>query len=115
MVAPKDQTEKMDKIRVIYHIKCDNCEMDYIRETERRARDTFLEHRRKCMIEKSPMAHHVHYNNHSINHQNHEIVDRDWHRRGIKETIYIRVRIPTLNRNQRQPSPDQHLEQSLGR
>ncbi len=35
MVAPKDQTEKMDKIRVIYHIKCDNCEMDYIRDRKK--------------------------------------------------------------------------------
>ncbi len=34
MVAPKDKTEKMDKFGVIYHIKCGNCEMDYIGETE---------------------------------------------------------------------------------
>ncbi len=49
MVAPKDKTEEMDKIGVIYHIKCDNCEMDYVGETERRDRDRFPEHHRKCM------------------------------------------------------------------
>ncbi len=89
IVAPNDKTEKMDKIRVIYHIKRHNYEMDYIRKTERRARDRFPEHHHKCIIEKSPMAHHVHYNNHSISNQNCEIVDResDWHRRSIKEAI----------------------------
>ncbi len=49
MVVAKDKTEKMDKVSVIYHIKCDNYEMDYIGETERRARDRFPEH-----LEQSP-------------------------------------------------------------
>ncbi len=62
--------------------------MDYIGETERRARDRFPEHHHKYMIEKSRMVHHVHYNNHNINHQICEIVGREsnWHRRGIKDT-----------------------------
>ncbi len=77
MVAAKDKTEKMDKIRVIYHIKCDNGEMNYIRETERRDEERFPEHHCKCMVIQSPIAHHVHYNNHSISNQNCEIVDRE--------------------------------------
>ncbi len=104
MVAPKDKTEKMDKIGLIYHIniKYDNCEMDYIGETERRAIDKFPEHHCKCMIGKSQMANCVHYNNHSISHQTCEIVEResDWYRRGIKDAIYTIARTPTLNRDQ---------------
>ncbi len=56
----------MDTIGGIYHVKCDNCEMDSIRVTERSASDRFPENHRKCMIEKPPIAHHVCYNNHII-------------------------------------------------
>ncbi len=76
--------------------------MDYIGETEKRARDRFAEHHRKCMIEKSSMAHQAHYNNQSISNQNYEIIDREseCHRRVIKQAIYIsKARTPPENRD----------------
>lgn len=98
IVASKDKAHKMDKIRVIYCVKCDNCDIHYIREMERRATNRF----HKCMVTKLPMAHHVHHYNHSISHQKCELLDREsnWHRRGIKETINIWARTPLLNSDQ---------------
>ena len=107
LVHPKDKPDKKDICGPIYHIKCSGnsdqeCNKDYIGETERNLRARFLEHRRPSSTS-SEVSRHIHDGTpgHGISMENVKILDREpsWFERGVKEAIYIRALKPELNRD----------------
>ena len=101
LVKPKDKTDKMNQAGIIYHIKCDDCESDYIGESERMAKERLPEHRRKSSVTKSSMAEHIVSHKHRLDISKYKQLDTelDYFKRGIKEAIYIRKHKPSLNRD----------------
>ena len=98
LVNPKDRDDKMDKSGVIYRIKCSDCDDDYVGEAGRIFRDRFKEH---CKP-KSPIYHHHELSGHPLpTSDNVEIIGRENNNfaRVIKESLFIRVNDPPLNRN----------------
>ena len=97
MVAPKDKTDKLDKSGVVYKIDCQDCDQNYVGETERNLRKRMTEHKR----ESSPVGAHLHSHHHSFEADNISVLDRDsrWFQRGVKEAIHIAATSPTLNRD----------------
>ena len=107
LVQPKDKTDKGEISGPIYHIKCeghdkDQCDHDYIGETERTLKARFMEHRRPSSST-SEVSRHIHSENphHSVSLETVRILDREpaWFERGVKEAIYIRAYKPKLNRD----------------
>ena len=100
LVAPKDKVENTQKSGVIYHFQCKNldCDDSYIGEAGRVMKDRLKEHQRAP----SPIHHHHLDTGHSLPRgEDIDIVSResDNQSRLIKESMYIRVNQPTLNRN----------------
>ena len=97
LVNPKDKDEPQDKCGVVYHLSCKDCDAQYIGETERALRHRLKEHHRDA----SPVGHHLGYNQHRLDSDNIKILDREsrWFERGVRESIQIRVRSPSLNRD----------------
>ena len=98
LVRPKDQEDNVKRCGVVYSITCDNCDSEYIGETERALTKRLSEHRR----ESSPVAQHMGNQQHSFKEKDVKIVDREsrWFERGVREAIHIRSRSPSLNRDQ---------------
>ena len=99
LVHPKDKTEKLEKTGVVYQIQCNNCNSTYVGETERKAKSRISEHRRPSLSESNAMAHHLKYNKHTMDIRSAQILDQepDWHKRGIREAIQIRLQKPSLH------------------
>ena len=102
LVRPKDKTKKENKKGVVFHIKCEDCDSDYIGETKRSLKERFLEHnRRSCTT--SEVSKHIYEQNpgHTTTLENTKVLDTDSGKfnRGIRESIYIRTHTPTLNRD----------------
>ncbi|XP_019619742.1 PREDICTED: uncharacterized protein LOC109466463 [Branchiostoma belcheri] len=97
LVAPKDKTEPEDTCGVVYHLTCEDCEAQYVGETERALRKRISEHKR----ESSPVAQHMQTYKHQPG-KKVTILDREsrWFERGVKEAVHIRSRSPSLNRDQ---------------
>ena len=102
LVKPKDKTDKKNKTGVVYHIKCKDCGQDYIGETQRQFKERIAEHRRKSSVTKTPVAHHIHYNNHKLDEKEFKLFDQEfnWCKLGIKEAIHIRKNSPALNQDE---------------
>ena len=99
LVRPKDQDPKEKKSGIIYSYQCgaiDHGE-EHISETSRTLRERFKEHLR----EPSPIQVHIQSTGHQLSQDNFNIIGREGQdlARFIKESIYIRVNNPTLNRN----------------
>ena len=62
LVHPKDKVNKEEKAGVVYHIKCSDCNSNYVGETERRLCKRIKEHRQ----DSSPIAQHTVEHNHSF-------------------------------------------------
>ena len=73
------------------------CDDKDIEETSRTFGEKYKEH----LKDASPIHHHNNQTNHSINHNNFKLIGREGHHlsRYIKESIFIRVKNPTLNNN----------------
>ena len=73
------------------------CDKVYIEETSRTFGESYKEH----LKETSPIYAHSNQSGHTTNHDKFTIIGRADHgiARTIKESIYIRVNNPTLNRN----------------
>ena len=88
-----------NKSGAIYWFQCGEltCNDEHIGETSRTFGERFKEHLR----EPSPIHHHSFSTGHPTIQHNFQINRREGHgiARTIKESIYIRVNIPTLNRN----------------
>ena len=99
LVAPKDKDHITKKSGVIYRFKCERleCDEEYIGETSR----TFGERYREHLKAPSPINDHNNISGHSTSLENFSIVGREENNlsRLIKESIYIRVKGPSLNKN----------------
>ena len=83
----------------IYWFQCGDhsCDDGYIGETSR----TFGERYKEHLKDPSTIHQHSHLTGHPTSHNNFQIIGREGHNvaRNIKESIFIRVNNPTLNRN----------------
>ena len=97
IVEPKDK-DVMDRKGAIYWYQCGKliCDEQYIGETSR----TFGERYKEHLKEPSPIHAHNIQAGHSTNPDNFNIIGREDHglARSIKESIYIGINNPTLNR-----------------
>ena len=84
---------------MIYWFNCDriDCEEDYIGESSR----TFGERYKEYLKVPSPIFEHQNNTGHITSVENFKIIGGEGHNmaRAVKETMYIRVNNPTLNRN----------------
>ena len=99
-MAPKDRANKFQKSGVyIYRFKCPhiNCLEEYIGESGRTFSDRLKEH----LWAPSPIHHHSHSTGQPVSPKCFTIVDKESQgvTRNIKETMYICVNDPSLNRN----------------
>ena len=85
--------------KAIYWCQCGNptCDDEYTGETSR----TFGERYKEHLKDPSPIHQHCNHTDHPTSHNNFQIIQREGHSfaRNIKESIFIRVNNPTLNRN----------------
>ena len=98
LVRPKDKEDNIKRCGVVYSITCEDCDTEYIGETERALNKRLSEHRR----ESSPVGLHMNEQRHKFQEKEVKIVDREsrWFERGVREAIHIRSRSPSLNRDQ---------------
>ena len=98
LVRPKDQEPKEKKSGVMYSYQCGaiDCGEEYIGETSRTLGERYKEHLR----DPSPIQVHIQCTGHQLSQDNFSIIGREGQdlTRLIKESIYIRVNNPTLNR-----------------
>ena len=99
LVSPKDK-DPMEKMSgVIYWFQCRElvCDEEYIGETSRTFGERFKEH----LKDPSPIHHHSNTIGYITTKENFQIIGRKDHGTAttIKESIFIRVNNPTLNRN----------------
>ena len=99
LVSPKDKDTMVNKSGAIYWFQCGDlsCDDEYIEETSR----TFGERYKERLKDPSPIHQHSNHTGHPSSHNNFQIIGREGHSkaRNIKESIFIRVNNPTLNRN----------------
>ena len=99
LVAPKDKDHITKKSGVIYRYRCDRleCDEEYRGETARTFGERFEEH----LKAPSPIHDHSNITGHSTTLNNFSIVGREEQNlsRLIKESMYIRVNNPSLNKN----------------
>ena len=96
---PKDKNPMVSKGGAIYWFQCSDlsCDDEYIGETSR----TFGERFKEPLKDPSPIHHHSSHTGHLTSQNNCQILGREGQdlARTIKESIFIRVNNPTLNRN----------------
>ena len=98
LVSPKDKDPMVNQSGAIYWYQCGNlgCDDQYIGETSRTFGERYKEH------PKAPSTiHHLSSQTvHPTSHNNFQIIGREGHNlaRNIKESIYIRVNNPALNK-----------------
>ena len=99
LVAPKDKDHMTNKIGIIYRFKCNRLDFDeeYIGETAKTFGERFKEH----LKAPSPIHDHSNTTGHTTNINNFSIVGREEQNlsRLIKESMFIRVNNPSLNKN----------------
>ena len=99
LVRPKNQDPKEKKNEVIYSYQCGaiDCGEEYISVTSRTLGEKYKDYLR----EPSPIQVHSQLTGHQLSPDNFNIIGREGQdlTRLIKESIYIRVNNPTLNRN----------------
>ena len=102
LVAPKDKDHLTNKSGIIYRYKCDRleCDEEYIGETARTFGERLKEHQKAP----SPIYEHSNITGHTADINNFSIVGREEQNlsRLIKESMFIRVNNPSLNKNIRQ-------------
>ena len=99
LVSPKDKDNITSKSSVIYSYTCGeiDCDEEYIGESGRTFGERFKEH----LKAPSPIFLHQNNSGHETTLNNFRIIGREGNSlaRTIKESMYIRVNNPTLNRN----------------
>ena len=99
LVSPKDKDNITNKSSVIYQYTCGmiDCDQEYIGESGR----TFGERYKEHLKAPSPIFLHQNNSGHVTTLDNFRIIGREDSSlaRTIKESMYIRVNNPTLNRN----------------
>ena len=99
LVHPKDKPTKENTTGAIYQIKCSTCGNLYIGETARQLGTRIEEHKK---IASSAIHEHIERTGHRIDWDNIKIIDKeqDTIKRKIKEAIHIKLKKPSLNRDQ---------------
>ena len=86
----------------VYEIKCEECEVTYLGETERSLKSRFNEHLRPSCTT-SEVAKHIHMEQlgHTVALDNTEILTTEsrWFESGVKEATSIRTLNPSLRRD----------------
>ena len=99
LVAPKDKDHITKKSGIIYRFKCDRleCDEEYIGDISRTFGERFKEH----LKAPSPTHDHSNTTGHTTSLENFSIVSREEQNlsRLIKESMFIRVNSPSLNKN----------------
>ena len=99
LMVPKDKEHITKKSGIIYRFKCDRleCNEEYIEESARTFGERFKEH----LKAPSPIYDHSNITGHTTTLENFSIVGREDQNltRLIKESMFIRVNNPSLNRN----------------
>ena len=99
LVSLKDRDPMVNKSGAIYCFQCGDpsCDDEYIGETSM----TFGERYKEHLKDPPPIHQHSSHTGHSTSHNNFQIIGKEGHSlaRNIKESIFIRVNNPTLNRN----------------
>ena len=99
LMAPKDKDPINKKSDIFYRYKCDKveCDDEYIGESSRTFEERFREHHKAP----SPIYDYFNITGHSTTIGNFSIVGREDQTliRTIKQSIYIRVNNPSLNKN----------------
>ena len=94
----KDKTENLKKCGTVYHIHCEQCDKDYVGETSRS-----LETRVKEHLSRNSSAVHEHcmLMGHSVDSSKTKVLatESKTFKRRIREAIEIRLRNPSLNRD----------------
>ena len=95
----KDRTDKMKMCGVIYQVKCQKCDKDYVGETARRLDTRMKEHVSRAS---SAIYEHCHTTGHTINPEDTKVLSSEEHfwKRKVKEAIEIKQRRPRLNRDE---------------
>ena len=111
LVHPKDKEDKLKKCGVVYKINCKNCTKSYIGETGRKLETRVLEHQKEAdqasniistrsqrktsltQLNKSAITDHVCQQNHIIDWEEVNVIDREDNRqkRQIRESIQIKM------------------------
>ena len=99
LVSPKEKTLWVSKCGAIYWFQCGNlsCDDEYIGETSK----TFGERYKEHLKDPLPIHQNSNHTGHPTSHNDFQIIGREGHglARNIKESIFIRVNNPILNRN----------------
>ena len=98
LVHVKDKTENLKKCGTIYHIHCEQCDEDHVDETSR-----LLETRVKEHLSRNSSAVHEHFQltGHSVDSSKTKVLaaESNTFKRRIREAIEIKLRKPSLNRD----------------
>ena len=99
IVSSKDKDPMVSKSEAIYWFQCGDlsCDDEYIGETSK----TFGERYKEHLKHPSSIYQHSNHTGHPTNYNNFKIIGKEGHSlaRNIKNSIFIRVKNPTLNRN----------------
>ena len=99
----KDVTDKFSVTGVVYRLKCMNCSASYVGETKRALIDRVNEHRNDVLKKRDTVvASHCIDNNHSMDWERAEILDREgvWRLRIISEMLHIHMEKSPLNKKE---------------
>ena len=98
LVSPNDKDPMVSKSGAIYWFQCGGltCDDENIGETSRTFRERFKKH-----LKDPSVIHHNNHTGHPTSQNSFQIIGSEGHglARNIKESIFIRVNNPTLNRN----------------
>ena len=98
----KDKIETQNRAGVIYKLKCNDCDANYIGETGRQIKERMQEHKKDIETKKpcSKVAMHVENTGHSFNFQNISVLDSCESTRVRKqlEGVYTYIHKDTINR-----------------
>ena len=98
LVQVKDKTENLKKCGTVYHIHCDQCNKQYIGETSRVLETRIKEHLSR---DSSAVHEHCQLTGHSVDSSKTKVLatESNTFKRRIREAIEIRLRKPSLNRD----------------
>ena len=98
LVRVKDKTENLTKSGTVYHIHCEQCDKDYVGETSQSLDTRVKEHLSRNL---SAVHEHCKLTGHSVDSSKTKVLatESNTFKRRIREAIEIRLRNPSLNRD----------------
>ena len=98
LVRVKDKTENLKKCGTVYHIHCEQCDKNYVGETARLLETRIKEHLSR---NSSAVNEHCKLTGHSVDSSKIKVLatENNTFKRRIREAIEIKLRKPSLNRD----------------